>query len=62
MLLSSHILSEVESLCDRVSIIRDGRNVGTGSLAAMRHLTATSVDATLASACPAEPPRMAGDC
>ena len=56
VLLSSHILSEVESLCDRVSIIRDGRNVETGTLAAMRHLTATSVDATLASACPPSRP------
>jgi polyether ionophore transport system ATP-binding protein len=45
--LSSHILSEVEALCDRVSIIRQGRNVETGTLAEMRHLTDTSVDVTL---------------
>ena len=45
--LSSHILSEVEALCDRVSIIRAGRNVETGTLAEMRHVTATTVDVTL---------------
>lgn len=48
ILLSSHILSEVESLCDRVSIIRKGRTVETGSLAELRHLTRTSVTAELA--------------
>ncbi|GAA4908503.1 ATP-binding cassette domain-containing protein [Streptomyces coeruleoprunus] len=48
VLLSSHILSEVESLCDRVSIIRTGRTVETGSLAELRHLTRTSVEAELA--------------
>lgn len=47
VLLSSHILSEVESLCDRVSIIRQGRTVETGSLAAMRHLTRTNITAEL---------------
>ncbi|GAA2451597.1 ATP-binding cassette domain-containing protein [Streptomyces mauvecolor] len=47
VLLSSHILSEVESLCDRVSIIRRGRTVETGSLAELRHLTRTSVTAEL---------------
>jgi len=47
VLLSSHVLAEVEALCDRLSIIRDGRNVETGSLAELRHLTDTSVDATL---------------
>ncbi|TCJ20998.1 ABC transporter ATP-binding protein [Nocardioides jejuensis] len=47
VLLSSHILSEVEALCDRVSIIRNGRTVETGSLTDLRHLTETSVDATL---------------
>lgn len=50
ILLSSHILSEVESLCDRVSIIRQGRTVETGSLADMRHLTRTSITAELAGA------------
>ncbi|HEX6761061.1 MAG TPA: ABC transporter ATP-binding protein [Propionibacteriaceae bacterium] len=47
--LSSHILSEVEALCDRVSIIRQGRNVETGTLADMRHVTDTSIDVTLRS-------------
>ncbi|MDR0325668.1 MAG: ABC transporter ATP-binding protein [Oscillospiraceae bacterium] len=37
--LSSHILSEVERLCDRVGIIREGRIVETGTLAELRHLT-----------------------
>ncbi|PAZ13918.1 ABC transporter [Streptomyces sp. SA15] len=50
ILLSSHILSEVEELCDRVSIIRKGRTVETGSLADLRHLTRTSVTAELAGA------------
>ncbi|MGW0553709.1 ABC transporter ATP-binding protein [Streptomyces sp. NPDC002926] len=50
ILLSSHLLSEVETLCDRVSIIRKGRNVETGSLAELRHLTRTSVTAELAGA------------
>ncbi|MFH8367747.1 ATP-binding cassette domain-containing protein [Streptomyces sp. NPDC018031] len=48
VLLSSHVLSEVEALCDRVSIIRRGRTVETGSLADLRHLTRTSVTAELA--------------
>ncbi|MFI1947324.1 ATP-binding cassette domain-containing protein [Streptomyces virginiae] len=48
ILLSSHILSEVETLCDRVSIIRKGRTVETGTLAALRHLTRTSISAELA--------------
>ncbi|MFE9779340.1 ATP-binding cassette domain-containing protein [Streptomyces sp. NPDC005775] len=47
VLLSSHILSEVESLCDRVSIIRQGRTVETGSLAGMRHLSRTNLTAEL---------------
>jgi ABC-2 type transport system ATP-binding protein len=48
VLLSSHILAEVEALCDKVSIIRDGRNVETGTLSEMRHLTRTSIIAELA--------------
>jgi ABC-2 type transport system ATP-binding protein len=44
--LSSHILSEVEALCDRVGILRDGVLVEMGSLADMRHLAALSVEAT----------------
>jgi len=43
VLLSSHILSEVEHLCDRVSIIRAGRTVETGTLAELRHLTRTEI-------------------
>ncbi|MEV4365127.1 ABC transporter ATP-binding protein [Nonomuraea sp. NPDC049625] len=49
VLLSSHVLSEVEALCDRVTIIRDGRTVETGTLAELRHLTRTSIEAELAS-------------
>ena len=50
VLLSSHILAEVESLCDRVSIIRLGRTVETGTLSELRHLTRTSIAAELAAA------------
>ena len=46
VLLSSHILSEVEALSDRVAILRAGELVEVGSLAAMRHLSALSIDAT----------------
>ena len=48
VLLSSHILAEVEALCDRVSIIRAGRTVEAGTLADMRHLSRTSISADLA--------------
>ncbi|WP_054813945.1 ABC transporter ATP-binding protein [Nocardia arizonensis] len=47
VLLSSHILSEVEALCDRVTIIRAGRTVESGSLSDMRHLSRTSITAEL---------------
>jgi len=47
VLLSSHILSEVEALCDRITIIREGRTVETGTLADLRHLTRTSIEAEL---------------
>ncbi|MEU5878676.1 ABC transporter ATP-binding protein [Spirillospora sp. NPDC047279] len=43
ILLSSHILAEVEALCDRVSIIRLGRTVESGTLSELRHLTRTSI-------------------
>ncbi|MGY1720236.1 ATP-binding cassette domain-containing protein [Blastococcus sp. SYSU DS0552] len=43
VLLSSHILAEAEALCDRVSIIRLGRTVQSGTLAELRHLTRMSV-------------------
>jgi ABC-2 type transport system ATP-binding protein len=46
VLLSSHILAEVEALCDRVSIIRAGRTVQTGTLAELQHLTRTAITAT----------------
>ena len=46
--LSSHILAEVEAVCDRVTIIRAGRAVESGSLADLRHLTRTSITAELA--------------
>jgi ABC-2 type transport system ATP-binding protein len=48
VLLSSHILTEAEALSDRVTIIRDGRAVETGTLAQMRHLTRNLIDAELA--------------
>jgi ABC-2 type transport system ATP-binding protein len=44
--LSSHILSEVEALSDRVAILRSGELVEVGTLAQMRHLSALSIDAT----------------
>jgi ABC-2 type transport system ATP-binding protein len=50
VLLSSHILGEVEALCDRVSIIRQGVLVETGSMAQLRHLSLTRVRAELDSA------------
>src|SRR5690606_5740170 len=43
VLLSSHILSEVEKLCDRVGIIRKGQIIETGSLDELRHLTRTHI-------------------
>jgi ABC-2 type transport system ATP-binding protein len=43
VLLSSHILAEVERLCDRVTIVRRGRTVESGTLADLRHLTRTTV-------------------
>ncbi|WP_336082162.1 ABC transporter ATP-binding protein [Nocardia sp. SSK8] len=47
VLLSSHILSEVEHLCDRVTIIRAGRTVESGSLDQLRHLSRTAITAEL---------------
>lgn len=46
VLLSSHILSEVERMCDRIAIIRDGQIIESGSLASMRHLTRTEITVT----------------
>jgi ABC-2 type transport system ATP-binding protein len=50
VLLSSHILSEVEALCDGLTIIREGRTVETGTLSGLRHLTRTAIQAELAGA------------
>ena len=50
--LSSHILSEVEALSDRVAILRAGELVEVGTLAQMRHLSALSIDATFDTAPP----------
>ena len=57
--LSSHILSEVEALCDRVGILRDGKLVDEGTLAELRHLAAQTVEVTFAGAAP-ELPALAG--
>ncbi|HEV8651552.1 MAG TPA: ABC transporter ATP-binding protein [Actinomycetes bacterium] len=50
--LSSHILAEVEAVCDRVAILRAGRVVDTGTLADLRHLSAVTVEATFAGPVP----------
>ncbi|MFD7923286.1 ATP-binding cassette domain-containing protein [Streptomyces sp. NPDC059740] len=47
VLLSSHVLTEVEAVCDRVSIVRRGRTVESGTLTELRHLTRTDVTAEL---------------
>jgi ABC-2 type transport system ATP-binding protein len=52
VLLSSHILAEVEALCDRVTIIRRGKTAESGTLSELRHLTRTSVAAELSTAPP----------
>jgi ABC-2 type transport system ATP-binding protein len=57
--MASHILSEVEALCERVSIVRAGKIVETGSLDDMRHLTRTTISAELA-ASPAGLPSLEG--
>ena len=54
--LSSHILSEVEALCDRVGILRDGRMVDQGTLSELRHLAAQTVEVTFAGPAPTLPP------
>jgi ABC-2 type transport system ATP-binding protein len=54
--LSSHILSEVEALCDRVGILREGKLVDEGSLAELRHLTAQTVEVTFSDDPPELPP------
>ena len=47
VLLSSHILAETEALCERVTIIRAGRTVESGTLESMRHLSRTSIKAEM---------------
>ncbi|MGO9489250.1 MAG: ATP-binding cassette domain-containing protein [Solirubrobacteraceae bacterium] len=54
--LSSHILSEVEALCDRVGILRDGRLVDEGTLAQLRHLSAQTIEVTFSGPAPELPP------
>ncbi len=54
--LSSHILSEVEAVCDRVGILRQGRLVDQGRLADLRHLSAQTVEATFDGDVPTLPP------
>jgi ABC-2 type transport system ATP-binding protein len=53
--LSSHILSEVEAVCDRVGILRDGRLVDEGTLQELRHLGAQTVEVTFAGGAPQLP-------
>ena len=48
VLLSSHIMSEVEAVADRITLIRSGRTLETGTLAELRHLTRMQVSATTA--------------
>jgi ABC-2 type transport system ATP-binding protein len=48
VLLASHILAEVEALCDRISIVRAGKTVETGTLTELRHLTRTTISAEVA--------------
>ena len=50
--LSSHIMSEVEALCDRVGILKEGKLVEIGTLAEMRHLTALTVEVTFDGSAP----------
>jgi len=57
--LSSHILSEVEAVCDRVGILRDGRLVDQGTLQELRHLSAQTVEVTFTEPAP-QLPALAG--
>jgi len=54
--LSSHILSEVEALCDRVGILREGKLVDEGTLKELRHLAAQTVEVTFVGQAPELPP------
>ncbi len=50
--LSSHILEEVQALCDRIGILRQGKLIEVGTLAQMRHLSALQIEATFATTPP----------
>ena len=54
--LSSHILSEVEAVCDRVGILRRGRLVDEGTLSSLRHLSAQTIEVTFEGPAPHLPP------
>jgi polyether ionophore transport system ATP-binding protein len=54
--LSSHLLSEVEAVCDRVGILKQGRLVDEGTLAQLRHLSTHTVEVTFDGPAPAFPP------
>ena len=54
--LSSHILSEVEALCDRVGILKEGRLIDQGTLAELRHLSTQTMDVTFEGQAPELPP------
>lgn len=56
ILLSSHILSEVEAVCDRAGLLREGRLVDEGTLAELRHLSSKSIEVTFAGS----PPDLSG--
>lgn len=56
VLLSSHILSEVEALCDRVGILREGKLVDEGTLKELRHLATQTVDVAFTGRAPKLPP------
>ena len=47
VLLSSHILAETEALCERVTVVRAGKTVESGTLDSMRHLSRTSIKAEM---------------
>ena len=54
--LSSHILSEVEAVCDRVGILKEGKLVDQGTLAELRHLSTQTMDVTFEGQAPELPP------
>jgi polyether ionophore transport system ATP-binding protein len=54
--LSTHILSEVEAVCDRVGLLKEGKLVDQGTLAELRHLSTHTVEVTFDGAAPQFPP------